>query len=405
MTKSKNLAIVVALKDFKNLANQNKSLFNELSENFEIIYVMNFVNLKFLTKKIIKFENMNLLPKNFKIINFKDSGEVKKFSENKELTTIHFLGKSIEYFRIYFLLKKINSNNIMIFNIGNFGTNNTIEWNLKHIHKAYRHYYDKGFYYIFRILTIINLFPKIDLLFECNLNIIKNINNGFSSKIEKFFPLLKISYFRNIEKINSVTCDYFIENTDYKKLNSKDDYILFIDMPIDHTDRIKREGVVKKEVVDKYYQNLISFLSKISQLFGKKIIIALHPKQKSKASIFNKFEIANESTLRLIPQADIVIFSLSSAILNAVIFKKKIINIRSKCLGDFMTRTGNKYTNTLKILSIDIDKNLTMSKEDCLKKMSDALENYDNLIKTQICIDDRNISRKKIVKKIKQYFF
>ena len=57
----------------------------------------------------------------------------------------------------------------------------------------------KGFYYLFRILTILNIFPKIDLLFESNTEIVHALNNGISRKFEKLFPYFKISYFRKIE--------------------------------------------------------------------------------------------------------------------------------------------------------------------------------------------------------------
>ena len=45
----------------------------------------------------------------------------------------------------------------------------------------------------------------------------------------------------------------------------------------------------------------------------------------------------------MIPESEIIIFSVSSAILNAVIYKKKIININSKHLGDYLNNFNNKY--------------------------------------------------------------
>ena len=63
----------------------------------------------------------------------------------------------------------------------NFGNKTKMEFIFRSNVFAFSHYYQKGFYYIFRILTILNLFPKIDLLFESNVKVIKahnNLNNG-----------------------------------------------------------------------------------------------------------------------------------------------------------------------------------------------------------------------------------
>ena len=87
----------------------------------------------------------------------------------------------------------------MISNLGNFGNKTNPEFHLSNVF-AFSHYYQKGFYYIFRILTILNLFPKIDLLFESNVKVIKAHNNGLSRKFERLFPFFKISYFRKKKK-------------------------------------------------------------------------------------------------------------------------------------------------------------------------------------------------------------
>ena len=60
---------------------------------------------------------------------------------------------------------------------------------------------------------------------------------------------------------------------------------------------------------------------------------------------------------------------------------KKIINIKSKFLGDYLNKINLKYVNSLKFLSHDIDGDFLLSKEDCLSKMNQSLLNYENFAK------------------------
>ena len=86
---------------------------------------------------------------------------------------------------------------------------------------------------------------------------INSINNGLSKKFENKFPFFKISYFRNIELVNSIFYDQFVTT----KINSNNDlgYILYVDVPIDHGDRILREGKVDESDKTNFYKNLRNF--------------------------------------------------------------------------------------------------------------------------------------------------
>ena len=100
-------------------------------------------------------------------------------------------------------------------------------------------------YYFFRILTILDYFPKIDYFFQSDIDVINNIKNGLSKKIDNFFNSKKISYYRNIIKVNSKSFDYIKD----KKLKSKSKkFIIYVDIPLDHPDRTTREGSVSPEM-------------------------------------------------------------------------------------------------------------------------------------------------------------
>ena len=131
----------------------------------------------------------------------------------------------------------------------------------------------------------------------------------------------------------------------------------------------------------KYYKNLNIFLLKLSNLLNMEVIICLHPKNLLIKNYLSNFKISQEPTINMIPSSKVIAYSLSSSILNAVMYKKKIINIKSKFLGDYLNKINLKYVNSLKFLSHDIDGDFLLSKEECLSKMNESLPNYENFIK------------------------
>ena len=279
--KVKCLGFILSVEDCERFIKTNKELINELSKNFKKIYVINVLNLRLRVRKS-KVINEHLFPSNFEYLNFDSSREFLNFFRNKYFVGIQYLDKNPDFFKIFLLIKLSKIKNVMIMNLGNFGLSSTIDFNPRYIF-AFKHYYQKGFYRLFRILTILNIFPKIDLLFESNSELIDSINNGYMKKIERKFPILKLSYFQRIEKINSLFFDEFLREK--KKLNSEKS-ILYVDVPIDHGDRVIREGKVSLETKKNYYINLSRFLHKLSKTFNKKIIIGVHPSSKDTEKYF-----------------------------------------------------------------------------------------------------------------------
>lgn len=397
--KEKIFGIITAIDDYKGLFNQNKELFQQFSKDFKEFYVINLSNLK-LRNKGHKIKNKKLFPKNYKFIDFYSSSDFIKFFDDKRMVAIQYLDKNPDFFKIFFLLKKVNIINIRISYLGDFGNKINPNFNLKNIF-AFKHYYQKGFYYLFRILTIINLFPKIDLLFESNLSLIKAHNNGLSRKFERLFPYFKISYFRKILKINSFFYNQISRKKPIKKSGKK--YILFIDVPIDHGDRVIREGEVKPEIKKKYYQNLNFFLKKISQIFKYKIIIGAHPSSKITFKYLSNFKISKKRTVDLISDCEIAIVTHSSLISSAVILNKNIISIRSKYLGKYLSNLTEKYKNSLGLISLNIDKNLEIKKSTIINKMNLSKKKYQKYLKTRIISDGKNKPFEKISRTIKKF--
>jgi len=185
----------------------------------------------------------------------------------------------------------------------------------------------------------------------------------------------------------------------------ENNYITYVDTHFDHPDRTSREGDVKKIDQDTFYKNLGIFLKNISFIYKKKVIITKHPNNRSFHNFYQSFEISKIPTNEAIFESEIVIFSVSSAILNAVILKKKIININSKLLGDYMGNIGQQYVKLLGLVSYNIDKNIALEPKILEINLNKSIKNYDEYINKKLIIDGENESFKKITETIHERFF
>ncbi len=188
-------------------------------------------------------------------------------------------------------------------------------------------------------------------------------------------------------------------------INSQNNCILYVDTHFDHPDRTSREGPVNKNYQNIFYSNLNIFLNKISLLYKKKVIISKHPGNKSYHEFYSSFEISKISTSEAIFESDIVIFTLSSAILNAVILKKKIIQIKSTLLGEYMQNISGQYAKLLGLVTFDVDKNYMLSKEALDIQLKKSIENYTTYINNKLTLDGNNSSSAKIALTIRNKFF
>ena len=180
------MSLVVTSEDIDRFYNSNKILIDELLKKFENIYILNLYNLQIFTKKNSIKLSRNF-PKNIKVINFKKSNELKEFCSQFKVVSISFISKNLIDFRIQYLLKKNKIKLIMVMFYSQIGNTMTIDVKLSKALIAKKHYFNKGFYTLFRILTVINIFPKIDLLFESNLEIINFIKILEVIKLKNIF--------------------------------------------------------------------------------------------------------------------------------------------------------------------------------------------------------------------------
>ena len=400
MSQNKIIGILTTSEDYKSVIKLNSTIYNKLAKKYGKLYIINLSNLLLFGQK--KKENRSLnLNSHIKIFKPLDSSELISFCKNKKLIAFNGLGKDINTFKIHYALSKINMVQILLMNIGYLS--NEITLNINNINNFASSLYfkinRKISRYLFRIGTILNIFPKIDYYFDSSSPIIRNLNNSLIKKIEDKFKFIKISYFKKAKLINSRSFD---DLNNFSNNNNK--YLVFVDSFFDHPDRILREGNLDKKIIIEYYKKLNSFLNKLSETYKKKVVICLHPKNTNSLikKYLSKFFIVKHQTNEMIKKSHIVIFHESSAALDAALLKKNIINLQSKLLGDYLSKRCEAYTLELGLFSINLDEEIKINKNEFDKIFRYTKKNYKRYIYRYLNTDGKKPGYLKIINLVKK---
>ena len=164
--------------------------------------------------------------------------------------------------------------------------------------------------------------------------------------------------------------------------------------------------------LDEFYSNLYILLEKLGKLFQKKVYCTMHPsyfkdQNKYKESVFNKSNnliLSSSRSVDLVKNSKIVLFTHSTAVLNAIVFKKKIICLKSKHLGIAFSRLNQKYSNEFNLFSLNIDNYSNLDAKIIEDKIKPDIDKYDNYIKNNLSDGTNELSSKKISRTIKKYY-
>jgi hypothetical protein len=400
MSKKKIIGIITTFEDYDSILNLNKKLYDQICLEFGTLYIINLKNITIFEKKTYITKKKIL---NRKIIVFepKNIEDFISFFKNKKLIAFNALSRNFDNFKIYYYLNKISLIQILLLNIGFLSNSSDIlNKNLKSLIYSFFFKFNKNISrIIFKIGTIFQIFPRIDYYLDASKPTIKNVNKSFLKKLENKFPCLKLAYFKKGINLNSRAYD---ETTDNKKKTQK--YIVFVDTYFDHPDRIAREGKINRVTILAYYKRLSNFLILLSKIYNKKIVICIHPKNKSILfnQCFAKFSIKKHKTTEMINNAFIVLFHESSAALNAVLLDKNIIILKSKLMGDYLSKRIEMYINLLGSFYIDLDDYSNLKKNDLDINMKKSKKKYRTYIKNYLNSDGKIPGYKKVVNIIKK---
>ena len=103
-----------------------------------------------------------------------------------------------------------------------------------------------------------------------------------------------------------------------------------------------------------------------------------------------------------------VLFFQSTAIVDAIILKKRVATIVSNTMDKNQMLAGFQWIKALGIEKIDIENNLIVdanNKNTFLLKLDKATKNYSSFINSYITVDGANLGYEKIINTLKSRFF
>lgn len=378
----------------------------KLSENFDKIYLINLENLK-LFKDFHSHTNISEISTsdkkkfnfgdNVKIFYPKNKIEFSDFMKDKNIIAISNLGRFFADIPLHFLLSKHGIKQVVVSTVGNIQNN---QMSYKNIFKALIYFFNKNISYkLITLLSNLSLVPKIDLRFTS----IKSLKTNPSS-FRKFFEFFNLSYIKEYKLINSRSYDMAIEN----KNSLSEDKIVFLDFMVNNEENKAISGNLPKIDFDNHYYDLVKFLKNIKKLFKKKLVVCIHPRDNfsEKKNIFKDFEVVQFNTRENILDSFLVIFFDSSAIIDAIILKKRIITLHSNYLGKPMKDGSDRYKNQVGILQLNIkDETKTKNKNQLINILDQNIKNYDNYIIKNIKPDTDELGYLKIIRILKEKYF
>ena len=403
MLKKKEFLFISLHSNIKRNYTIHKLLIDELSKNLKRINILVIDNLLLFKKKIkINYKKYNSYPSNTRFIVPKNSKDFISKINNNYYVCFANIGKYLKFFKIHYLIKK---KNIKLINVSNIGF---IPDNKNYIGiKFWNYFFDlftRGIIFrIFKILTIINFFQRVDVRFISNKSYQKSSTYSFTGRLNKIFKTNVFDYYEKYIKVNSRIFD---QSRIEKNSHISNKYITFVDTNLEHETKVEYEGKHDSKIKKIYYQKLNNFLKKLEKTFNKKVIVCVHPNYSiSEAKrIYKNFKVVKYKTHYYIKRAYMYVGFSSSAIVDAIFLKKKILILDSVLMGKHHQFTNNVYPKAIGVLKHSIDQDIKINKKNMLKDLNKRIKKYDIYIKNKLVVDKNNIGVKKISQYLKKHY-
>jgi hypothetical protein len=403
----------------------NELFIKEICKNFPKVYFVNIDNLVESKKRknYNKKQFLNL-PKKIIFINPIDFNSLDLFLKNKHPIIVNVIGREFKYYRLLFYLKKKNMPQVKIthggdvrLGMGDYEYSHILPFIIRVLVKRLPQK-------LCAILTSLGIFQKIDIRFESN----KVLYNSFARNQKRFFRLPTI--YKKFVLVKSKQFDEKYYNTK-KKL--KEDLILLLDIDVDFPELIfslKRNfadifqahrnktrarsekskdssGKLDKSLVDEHYEKLNLLLEKLSKTFKKKIVISIHPKynlNKTVQRFRGRYPVIKYKTKKLIQNSFLILDFGSSAIIDAVVLKKRILSLRSELFKEKKYQS-DAYSKVLNLKTLNIHKKLDFSGKILIRDLNSRIKYYDKYLKKYASSNLKVSGNKEIVRILKSKYF
>ena len=397
--KKKYLAIITQYREIDSMKTTMGFVLKKLSQEFESIYFINAETIGFFPPNFNHDTSYikKCLPNNFILFEPKTTKEFSNFLNDKELLVINCFGRYFSSIKIHYLLKKFKIKQVQLTNVGQ--KNSSSMTSIKYPLKGIIHRIKKSFPKITLILANIGLVEKIDIRFLSNKIFLKNIKKD---KIKNFLYNKKFFFAKELIEVNSIASD-ILKN---EKKEITEDYIVHIDANLNYYDQTVLRGNVSEKIIQQHYLYLDKFLKNLSNVFNKEIIVCIHPRYnlEEHQKYLPNFKVIKFKTREYVYKAFLVTTLSSSAVIDAILLKKKIIGITS----DFMTKNENLHSKVYSDLAGYMNlntKEIIINKQSMLKKLNDNIKKYDHYINNFLHFDDNKLGIEKIIDTIKERYF
>ena len=391
--------------DINHILVGNPLLLNKLCENFEKVYLIGFQNLVFFPPKKkqtnFKFDKKLKIPKNLEFFCPLNWRAFANFMVDKNLIAIYCMGRSFPELKLHLLFTRYKIKFVQISNIGNIqGIYKTLDgFFLKGILEKIRHDYSHN---LTVLLSNFGLTPKVQIRFVTDSRMIEYRKKN-KTILQRFFNYFNLHLAKELIVINSRSFDEIKE----QKIAVNEDKIVLLDAPFNNYEYTNYRGSLDKKKLENHYHHMKIFLKNLSVIYNKEVIICLHPSENLETAKKNypEFDVVKSQTRENVFKAYIVLFHESSAIIDAIILKKKIIALTSNLMDQNQIDGVNAYVGSVGILRMRIDEKIEIEKKNLLLKLEKNIENYSNFIKQRIAPDENNIGYEKIINTLKERFF
>ena len=381
-----------------------------MNDNFKKVYLINFIYFKIFSdaygiKNKFNHELKDNIkkPQNLEIFTPQTLKELKDFMLDKEIIGIQNLSRNISDLRIHYLMAKFNIIQIIISNFGFF--NSRFKTSTK---DKFSKPFSNFFYFLNKsigqkitlFLSNLRIFKKIEIRFTSDKKMLERINKSI---LKRIFFKLNFFYVKEIILVNSKNYDDFKENNFLSSQNK----IVLLDIFLDHPEAYEIIKKISDEDKEKHYRNLNKFLNLMSNYYKKEVTICLHPKDnlESKKKIFHNFKVTQYDTVKNIYEAFIVLFFDTSAIVDAILLKKRIMFINSKYIPETWLELGRSFAKKSNILSFDIEENIQDTIPFLDERLKKQTPEYQDYIKNFIQIDGDKGGLDTIISTLKKKFF